>query len=122
MQSVVERTQIGVHLLLQVARQEPQALPSFNSRPGENQALHLAFGEHPNRENGGKKSFAGAGRAEGKGEVVALHGIHVFLLAQRARAQQVALLALRQHLLTHGGVVIAAAGVESAQGRLKVYR
>ena len=122
MQSVVERTQIGVHLLLQVARQEAQALPGFNSRPGENQTLHLAFGEHPNRENGGEKGFAGAGRTEGKGEVVALHGVHVFLLAQGARAQQVALLAFRQHLLAHGGMVIAAAGVECSQRRLEVHR
>ena len=38
---VVERPQIGIDLLRQIAGQEAEAFAGFDRRPGENDALHL---------------------------------------------------------------------------------
>jgi hypothetical protein len=42
-QSVIERTQVGEHFLLQVAGEESQGLTGFHRRPGENDAVDFSF-------------------------------------------------------------------------------
>ena len=122
MQGVVERPQVGVHLLLQIPRQKTESFPRLHRRAGQNQSLHLAFREHPNRQNRGEKGLAGAGRTKSKGEVMTLHRVNIFFLSQRPGPQQIAGLTSRQNLLTHRSMVITSAGVEGPQRRLEINR
>ena len=120
-QRVIERPQIGVHLLLQVTGQKAQALTGFHRRSGEDDPLHLALLQAAHRLHHRQKGFAGAGRAQRQGEVVALHRLDVLLLPQGARAQQFAVLAAGQHLLAEVAMLVAAAGVEGLQAGLDVH-
>ena len=121
MQGVVEGAQVGVHLLLQVAGQEAEALAGLHGRAGEDQPLHLALLEHAHGQDRGQEGLAGAGRSQGQGEVMAFHRLHVGLLAQGAGAQQLAALAAGQHLLGQSTVVFAPAAVEGLQGGVEIH-
>ena len=120
-QGVVEGAQVGVHLLLQVAWQEAEPLACLHGGAREDQPLHLALLQHAHGLHGSQEGLAGAGGAEGQGEVVALDRLHVGLLFEGARAQQLAGLAAGQHLAAELLVFFAAAGVEGCEGRLHIH-
>ena len=46
MEGVVEGTQVGIHLLLQIPGQKAEALAGFHRRSGEDQPLDLALLQH----------------------------------------------------------------------------
>jgi hypothetical protein len=106
--------------LLKVSRKKTQPFPSFNSRSRQNQTLNLPFREHADRQHGGQKRFPGSCRSQGKGEVVALHGVHVTFLSQGPWPQGLALRTSHQHLFCHRRVVVAATCIQSPQSRLKI--
>ena len=110
-EGVVEGAQVGIHLLLEVSREEPQPFAGLHRWSGEHQALHLALGQHAHGQHRGQKGFACAGRAQGQGEVVAFHGLDVGLLLQGARPQRFAVLAFGQHLAPHLLVFLPPAGI-----------
>ena len=82
---VEERPQVGVDLGLDVAGQEAEPLAGLDRGPGEDDPLHLAFGQrrggHRHREEG----LAGAGGADAEGDRVAADRVDVALLVERLR-------------------------------------
>jgi hypothetical protein len=106
--------------LLEVPRKESQPFPSFHRWSRQNQSLNLPFREHADRQHGGQKRFPCSCRSEGKGEVMTLHSVHITFLSQGAWSQGVALRTPHQNLLCHRRVVVAAACIQSPQGRLKI--
>ena len=120
MQSVVKRSQVRIHLLLQISRQKPQSLPRLHGRSGQDQSLHLALREHPHRQDRGQEGLTRSRRSQSEGEVMPLHGIDVMLLTQRPRPQHRAGLTARQHLLSHRRMVILPTTAEGAKGRLEI--
>ena len=69
-QRVVQRPQVGIDLLRQVAGQEAEPLAGLDRRPREHDALHRAALERVDRAGDGEVGLAGAGRADAEGDVV----------------------------------------------------
>ena len=67
---VVERPQIGIDLLLQVAGQEAEPLAGFDRGARQDDALDLAAHQHIDRGGDGEIGLAGAGRAEAEHQIV----------------------------------------------------
>ena len=65
---VVERAQIGRELVLQVARQEAQALAGFDRRARQHDAADLAGFQRLDRLGDGEIGLAGAGGPERQGQ------------------------------------------------------
>ena len=86
-QRVVERAQVGVNFLVQVARQKAQALAGFYRWAGQHNALHGAALQSVYRHGYRQIRFARAGRANAKGNVVAGNLVQVGGLVQGARLQ-----------------------------------
>lgn len=86
-QRVVQRPQVGVDLLRQVARQEPQPLAGLDGRPGQHQALHRVAFHGVDGAGHRQPGLAGAGRPHAERDVVLEDVVHVVALARRARAQ-----------------------------------
>ena len=86
-QRVVERAQVRVDLLGQVAGQEAQAFAGFDGRPGQDDALDQIAFEGIDGGSDGEIGLAGAGRADAEGDVVFLDRLQVGDLARRAAVQ-----------------------------------
>ncbi len=84
---VVQRAQVGIDLLREVAGQEAQALARFHGRAREHDALHGAALQRVHGAGHGQVGLAGAGRADAEGDVVAGDVLQVGRLVGRARAQ-----------------------------------
>ena len=82
MQRVVQRPQVGVHLLGQVAGQEAQLFAGFHGGAGEYDALDLLVFQCHHGHGDGQVGLARTGRPHGKGRGVALDGLDILLLAQ----------------------------------------
>ena len=82
-QTVIQRAQIRVHLLLQITGQKTQFLPCFYRRAGQHDAGHLLGLEGLYGHSYGEVGLTGARRADTKGDGIVPDGIQVFLLAQR---------------------------------------
>ena len=80
LQRVVQRLEIRVQLVLEVAGQEAQALPRLHGRPREDDPLDLAVLQRPDGQGDGDVRLARSGRAHGEHEVVVEIGLHEFLL------------------------------------------
>ena len=90
-QRVVERAQIGVDLLLEIAGQEAEALAGFDGRAREHDAVDLAGLKQHDALGDGEVGLAGAGRPDGEHHLVFGQQLHVFRLFGRARADGAAL-------------------------------
>jgi hypothetical protein len=86
-QRVVQRAQIGIDLLRQIAGQEAEALAGLDRRAGEHDALHQFAFEGVDRAGYGEIGLAGAGRTNAEGDVVFLDVLKVFDLSRRAAVQ-----------------------------------
>jgi hypothetical protein len=82
---VVERAEVGVHLLREVSRQEAELLARLHRRPGEDDALHAPSLERRDRHRHRQVCLSGPGRADAEHDVVPANGVHVPLLGQALR-------------------------------------
>ena len=78
---IIERTQVGVHLALKVARQKAQALARLDGGAGQNDAVDLFGAEGRHRGRHGEVGLAGARRANAQGHGVVRDRLAVFPLA-----------------------------------------
>jgi hypothetical protein len=120
--SVIKGTQIGVHLLLQIAGQETEALAGLNRRSGQDKTLYPPLLQHPDRLHRGQEGLSGARRTNGQGEVMAFHRIDETLLAQRSGPQGTPPDAGGEHLTTEIAMFVPAAAVKGRKRRLNVHR
>ena len=90
-QRVIERAQVRINLLLQIARQKAQLFACLHGGAGEDDAVHLVRAEGRDGHGHGKISFAGAGRADADGDRVGRNGAAIALLAQCFRLDGLAL-------------------------------
>ncbi len=103
-QRVVERAQVGIDLLREVARQEAQPLAGLDRGPDEHEALDGVALERVDGAGDGEVRLAGAGRADAERDVVLLDVLQVQRLVRRAAVQIGAARAQAR------AVVVAAAG------------
>ena len=80
-QRVVERPDVGVHLLGERAGQEAQALPRLHHGAREDDAADLLALERGHGHGHGEVGLAGAGRPDAERDGVRADGVHVALLA-----------------------------------------
>ena len=83
---IVQRPQVGVDLLRQVAGQEAQPLAGLDRRARQHDALHRAALERVDRAGDGEIGLAGAGRPDAECDVVQRHVVEVALLVGGATA------------------------------------
>jgi hypothetical protein len=69
-QRVVQRAQVGVDLLRQVAGQEAQPFTGLHRRACQHDALHAVAFQRVHRAGHRQEGLAGAGRADAEGDVV----------------------------------------------------
>ena len=74
---VVQRAQVGVHFLLQIAGQEAKLLAGFDGGPREDDAAHLLREQVAHRLRHRKIRLAGAGRADPEHDVVLVDGFEI---------------------------------------------
>ena len=86
-QGVIQRAQIGVDFLAQVAGQKTQFFAGFHRRAGEHNALHGAALQCVDGASHGQIGFARACRPNAKGDVVLGDVFQVCALRGRARLQ-----------------------------------
>src|SRR2546421_11059044 len=96
---VVERTQVRVDLLREIARQEAETLAGFDCRAHQYDALHLVALERIDRARHGEVGLAGARRADADGQVMREDALDVLDLVRRAPVQ---IRAARHQLRTLG--------------------
>ena len=80
---VVQRAQIGIDLVLQVAGQKAQPLARLDRRAREDDAVDALGAKRRDRLRHGKVCFARAGRADAERDRVLLDGIQIRALAER---------------------------------------
>ncbi|MCY1296185.1 hypothetical protein D9M70_455600 [compost metagenome] len=102
-QRVVQRAQVGIDLLRQVAGQEAQALAGFHRRARQHDALDRIALQRVDRAGHRQVGLAGAGRADAEVDVVLEDRLDVALLVGAARADVA--LAGAQHDLWFGAGV-----------------
>ena len=84
-QRVVQRPQIGVHLLLHRPGQESETLTGLDHRAHEQDTAHPARLQCLDRCRHRQVGLAGAGRADAEVDVVGQNVAHVLALARAAR-------------------------------------
>jgi hypothetical protein len=84
---VVQRPQVGVDLLREVAGQEAEALAGLHRRSHQHDALHLVALERVHRARHREVGLAGAGGADAEGAIVGEDVIDVLDLVRRAAMQ-----------------------------------
>ena len=80
---VVQRAQVGVDLVLQVAGQKAQPLARLNRRAREDDAVDALGAKRRDCLRHGEVSLAGAGRADAERDRVLLNGIQIRALTER---------------------------------------
>ena len=96
-QRVIERAQIGIDFLAQIAGQEAQPLARFDRGARQNDALDGAAHQHVDRHGDGEIGLAGAGRTQAEDQLMG---------AQRAQI----------------GRLIGGAGADAALARADLFR
>jgi hypothetical protein len=86
-QRVVERAQVRVHLLAQVAGQKAQLLAGFHRRARQHNPLHRAALQRVHGHRHRQVGLAGAGRANAEGDVVVGNVVQVHALHRSAGLQ-----------------------------------
>ena len=87
-QRVVERPQVRIDLLLQIAGQEPQLLARFDRRPRQDDAVDLLRHEERDRLRHRQVRLAGAGRADAEHDVVLLDRVEIVPLVDASSARR----------------------------------
>ena len=82
---VVQRPQVRVHLLLQIARQESQLLAGFDRRPREDDAAHALRQQKRHGLRHRQVRLAGAGRSDAEDDVVLLDRVEIAPLVDGLR-------------------------------------
>ena len=82
MQGIVQRPEIRVDLLRQVAGQEAQLLPGLHRRPGQHDADEFLLHQRRYGHGHGEISLAGASRADAEDDIVGANGLDVTLLIE----------------------------------------
>ena len=77
---IVKGTQVGVHLLHEVAGQKTELLAGLYRRPGQNQPFDLLLQKQRHSHGHGQIGLARAGRTYAQGQVEFAHGVQVFTL------------------------------------------
>ena len=90
-QRVVQRAQVGIDLLRQVAGQEAELLAGLDRRAHQDQPLHARFVQRLDRARHGEEGLAGAGRADAEVDVVRGDRVQVLGLVGAAAADRAAL-------------------------------
>jgi len=90
MEGIVQGAQVGVHLLGDVAGQEPQVLPGLHEGARENDAGEAAIAQAGHREGHREVCLAGPGRPHGEDEFALVQRLHVPRLARGTRAHRLA--------------------------------
>src|SRR5450830_456541 len=86
-QRVIQRAQIRIDLLRQIARQKTQSFTSFYRWPRQHNALHGVALESIDGASHRQISLAGAGRADAEGDVMLQNRIEVLTLMRGAATQ-----------------------------------
>ena len=81
-EGVVQRPEIGVDLLRQVAGQEAQLLPGLHRRPGQHDADELLVHQGGHGHGHGQVGLAGAGRPHPEDDIVGADGFDVAFLVE----------------------------------------
>src|SRR5262245_1501206 len=84
-QGVVERTQVRVDLLRQVARGEPELLTGFHGRPGEHDSAEAVLHQLRDRHRHGEIGLAGASGTDPEDDVEVADRVDVRLLVDALR-------------------------------------
>src|SRR5581483_5575801 len=113
---VVERPQVRIDLLREVARKKPQALARLDRGAHENDALDRVALEGIHGARDREVGLAGPRRADREGDVVLQDVLDVLALARRAAAQVAAAREQRRVL----GLAAARVGAELDQSELHV--
>ena len=82
-QPIVQRAQIGVYLVLQVARQKAQLFAGFDRGAGQDNAADILGLERLDRHSHRQIGFAGAGGTHAEGDGVLADGCQILFLPQR---------------------------------------
>lgn len=102
---IVQRLQIGIELLLHVARQETQLLARLDRRTRQNNPLDMLFLQGSHRQGDGRIGLARTRRTDGQQQVVAVVRLHQLELIDRAGPDDRAVVAIDDHVLIDGSVV-----------------
>jgi len=87
---VVERSQIGRDLLLDVARQEAELLARLHRRTRQDQSIDIALTEVLHGVGDGQIGLAGSAGADAEDDLVLAHGLEISGLATRLGPQRLA--------------------------------
>ncbi|CDN41744.1 hypothetical protein BN871_AK_00160 [Paenibacillus sp. P22] len=96
MQRVVERAQVRVHLLLQVAGKEAEILARLDGRTGKQNSFDRAFLQRSDSHDDSQVGFARAGRSDAEHDVPGLDHLDVMALAQSLDPNRLAAESRRQ--------------------------
>ncbi len=100
-QRVIQRPEIGVYLILQIAGQKAQPLPCFHSRTGQDNAVHRALPEGGHGGSNRQIGLAGTRGADADGDGVLHDGLHVVLLTYGLGLDGLSLGGDAHHILRH---------------------
>ena len=110
-QRVVERLQVRIQFLAEVAGQETEILPRFHRRSGEHDAAHLPLLQRFHGEGHGGVGLSGPRGADGEHHVAAFNGFHQPLLVPGACFHPQTRVAVHEHVGLIGVLAFAGAGV-----------
>ena len=112
-QSVVKGLQVGIELLLHVAGQESQFFARLDGRAREDDAFDLLLLQCTDGQRNGRIGLSRAGGPHGEQQVVLVVEFDEPLLVDGPRTDDVAVVAVDDHVLVHRGVVLRDAARET---------
>src|SRR5260221_9612516 len=119
-EGVIQRPEVGIHLLGHVARQESQLLAGLDRRSAENDPIDLLLGQMADGGCDRQVGLAGAGGADGEDQIMIAHRVEIQLLvgtlgrhiAPVGRTQASGV----EEILQHGAPIVA----QQPQGDLDI--
>ena len=82
-QRIIQRTQVRIHLFLQIPRQEAQLFPGLHGRTGQDDPLHFPFLQRCNRHGHSQIRLARAGGTDAECDEIIFDGADIIPLPQR---------------------------------------
>ena len=95
---VVERTHVGIDLILEGTGQKAQVLPRLDNRTRQDQTAHLVTLERGDGERHGQIGLTGTGRTQAKRDGMRADGIHIAFLTERLGANDATAIR-KQHVI-----------------------
>lgn len=86
LQGIVERAQVRIDLVLQVARQEAETLPRLDGRARQDDAAHFFVAQGSDSHDDGQVRLARARRADAERDGIMANRVEVAALSERLRA------------------------------------